>query len=498
MSNTLNIESGSDSSGTSLFFGSYLMIPLIGMLGSIVLWYTKIIIDDLIYGRLFYQLNLQDDCKQYSWFCSWFSRHPYTKHGSSCIKIHKNLRSNSSQETRLVDASELVSKLDTIFVPNYGTHVLYRNGNAIIVNTLVRNDTQNQDTNKSREQITIYIPKYAWFNWLIKLFFPCLDGVNNVNSISEMLEKKDLGNNFSTYESVELSKCGDAYSVFKELLMDFLYVHTIMNVGKISIFTPYYNDHWRNCLTKDNRILDTLVLDKGIWDDLYNDVSKFLRTKQWYKTRGIPYRRGYLLYGEPGCGKTSTISLIASQFNMDIYMMSLNNLGDSGLGNMFALVPVNSIIVLEDIDSLFPSDNKDNTESDVSQCNSVVKTNSKLSFSAVLNCLDGICCGEDRIIFMTTNFKDKLPPSLIRDGRIDRKIYIGLVTEYQFDRMLNNFYPDRYTPEESLKIWNNLKDYKFSMALLQGFFLRNETIDEVIKSSYNFENYIKETQNNVE
>ena len=40
-------------------------------------------------------------------------------------------------------------------------------------------------------------------------------------------------------------------------------------------------------------------------------MDKFRRRKRWYKTRGVPYRRGYLLYGPPGTGKTSLIQALA-------------------------------------------------------------------------------------------------------------------------------------------------------------------------------------------
>lgn len=41
------------------------------------------------------------------------------------------------------------------------------------------------------------------------------------------------------------------------------------------------------------------------------DMERFRRRKRWYKTRGVPYRRGYLLYGPPGTGKTSLIQALA-------------------------------------------------------------------------------------------------------------------------------------------------------------------------------------------
>jgi chaperone BCS1 len=59
------------------------------------------------------------------------------------------------------------------------------------------------------------------------------------------------------------------------------------------------------------RPLNSVILDKGIIENLINDVEHFVSHSHWYIDRGIPYRRGYLLYGPPGSGKTSAIMALA-------------------------------------------------------------------------------------------------------------------------------------------------------------------------------------------
>jgi ATPase family associated with various cellular activities (AAA) len=68
-----------------------------------------------------------------------------------------------------------------------------------------------------------------------------------------------------------------------------------------------------------------------------------------YHERGVPYRRGYLLYGPPGSGKTSYIYAIASHLNYDICILSLSEEGmsDDRLAHSLSQVPLKSIILLE-------------------------------------------------------------------------------------------------------------------------------------------------------
>lgn len=48
------------------------------------------------------------------------------------------------------------------------------------------------------------------------------------------------------------------------------------------------------------RSLESVILREGVKEGLIRDVREFLAHKGWYLERGVPYRRGYLLYGPPG------------------------------------------------------------------------------------------------------------------------------------------------------------------------------------------------------
>ena len=56
--------------------------------------------------------------------------------------------------------------------------------------------------------------------------------------------------------------------------------------------------------------MSSVVLSKGVKERLLSDARDFMASERWYAERGIPWRRGYLLHGVPGSGKTSLSQLI--------------------------------------------------------------------------------------------------------------------------------------------------------------------------------------------
>mmetsp|Transcript_22667 Transcript_22667/g.52915 ORF Transcript_22667/g.52915 Transcript_22667/m.52915 type:complete len:664 (+) Transcript_22667:118-2109(+) len=195
---------------------------------------------------------------------------------------------------------------------------------------------------------------------------------------------------------------------------------------------------------------------------LLEDARDFLESELWYTQRGIPYRRGYLLHGVPGSGKSSLVMALAHELQLPIYMLSLSSakMNDDKLNSLlqFGMYDPPSILLLEDIDILHSAvlhrrlatrtadtDSergdkvKDDDASDT-QCSS--RSKSRLTLSGLLNALDGPTATTGRLLFMTTNARDRLDPALIRSGRIDYEVEFKGILPDQAKRLFEHFYAD--------------------------------------------------------
>lgn len=252
-----------------------------------------------------------------------------------------------------------------------------------------------------------------------------------------------------------------------------------------------HSPYWRQRETDNNKTLDTLVLPRHQTKKLEDDVKNFLNGQSWYDRTGTPWRRGYMLVGNPGTGKTSIIGAVANTYKHDIYCLNLNLLHDDAeLEEMISRIPSKSVITMEDIDCMTNVVHRRETP-DVSIIDadeegddkSLLKRKPKgITLSGLLNVLDGFCVRHGIIVFMTTNHLEKLDPALIRPGRIDMILHLDYCTVEQIQDMYRLFF-NADIPEAIL---DKLVDRIVSPAELSCIFQHHrpnpqKALEEVVK-----------------
>ena len=187
--------------------------------------------------------------------------------------------------------------------------------------------------------------------------------------------------------------------------------------------------------------LQSLALDKPA-TQLIEEARFWRQNESWYRSRNIPWRRGVLLHGPPGTGKTALIRAIAEDLDLPVFIYDLASMYNEELQGAWSkmLSEVPCMAVIEDIDAVF--DGRENI---------VSKDQKHLTFDCLLNCLDGIQRSNGLLLAVTTNHPEKIDPALAsvndkrssRPGRIDRSLRLGTLSEDARIQIAARILPDR-------------------------------------------------------
>lgn len=219
---------------------------------------------------------------------------------------------------------------------------------------------------------------------------------------------------------------------------------------------------WVDAGRKPARPISSVILRGTEAQDLLDDARAFLSLERWYAERGIPYRRGYLLHGVPGSGKTSLVCAIAGELQLPIYMLRLSGAGldDEAFHRLLAGTARRAVVLLEDVDAAAgaavgttsaPAQPPRESATKGGSAHSWLSSgggsggvgsygDSRLTLPGLLNALDGVGAVDGRLLFMTCQRADALEPALVRPGRIDRRLRFGPPHPTQAEALFCHFY----------------------------------------------------------
>ncbi|CUA74300.1 Mitochondrial chaperone BCS1 [Rhizoctonia solani] len=254
--------------------------------------------------------------------------------------------------------------------------------------------------------------------------------------------RQDLGEG-CTRETLQVSILARNREIINQLLREAKEAYTSEDQNRVSIYTCDQYNCWHRSASRAKRPMQSIVLDPMIKDRILEDAKDFMASENWYSERGIPFRRGYLLHGAPGSGKTSLIHALAGELKLDVYVISLSRRGfdDARLHEIISDLPPRAIALIEDIDASFTTAVGVRGSSAGAAAPSSGDEGGGVTLAGLLAAIDGVAAQEGRLLFATTNHIEVLDPALTRPGRMDVHVEFRLASKWQAKQLFKSFFP---------------------------------------------------------
>ncbi len=201
---------------------------------------------------------------------------------------------------------------------------------------------------------------------------------------------------------------------------------------------------------------------------MVDDIIEFIKDPDKYSQVGARMPKGLLFYGPPGTGKTLMAKAIAGEANVPFYAMSGSDfvqmyvgVGASRIRNLFSKAKKNekAVIFIDEIDAIGKKRARNSTASNDER---------DQTLNALLTEMSGFHDNQGIIVIGATNRLDTLDEALLRPGRFDRHIEIGLPDVNAREHILS-LYADKKPLSEDV----DLKDLARSTVCFSGAMLEN-------------------------
>lgn len=246
---------------------------------------------------------------------------------------------------------------------------------------------------------------------------------------------------------------------------------------------------YSNTLAKTEQFIrpeDYKYIDR-IFDRLVND-------KKWYEESGRDYKETFLLYGAPGTAKTTAYMHFGAKYELNIFQAT-----PESFVRYFESITTRALnddrkplmVLIEDIDACYELLTPEYKAIMRSNAGGYLETEEGFTYSRFINALNGAEKLHNMIVCMSTNFKERLIPSIYRSGRVDHQLDMKPLTSVEIAARVNT---------ELSEYIASHPDYTFSVAnIIELRFARTkEDIDEMVKWLHNEAEFKKTQEKNHE
>jgi ATP-dependent 26S proteasome regulatory subunit len=248
--------------------------------------------------------------------------------------------------------------------------------------------------------------------------------------------------------------------------------NTFSPAGRVTLHDKLANCPYEIQLTMSGPVFErvkptmdeVLVFENSPMNGVVKEIDRFWSRKEAYDRLGLMHNRGILMYGPPGTGKSiclqQVVEMMADRGDVVFFVKSPEAIIE-GMKAFRQIEPTRKVVVsFEEADEM---------------C--------RYNERAMLRLMDGDAKINGVLFLATTNYIEKLPERMLRPGRFDKKIYIGMPKYEHRLKYLSHKLKDMEQPQQIAELAKQSDGMGFGhlRELIASVYAIGDPLDEVLR-----------------